>query len=402
MARFPLQLCSICLLTTLLMLGCGELPTFEFPQSEKLNELIPQFRDGATVTDEEGEKKEIDGIAVLLDHNFGTPTVAQVWDILPVKFGTDEDKTAELDYGRAVYLRHCRTCHGLTGAGDGPSGYYLYPKPRDFRLGVFKWTSTEQTAKASRADIMKVLQHGIAGTSMPAFSQLSQADLDAVTEYVRWLAMRGEYEQKLVNEVYLDFSKPVVEERLADGETQEELDEEINEFLLYDFPDSVEFVSEDLAETWTEADEEDVVIEPKSERTEPTPESIARGREVYISEKGKCISCHGKHALGDGPQATSFQIIPGSSEKYPEPGLHDVWGNVLQPRNLRKGVFAGGKEPVDLYRRIYAGIKGTPMPAFGASLTEEEIWDLVNYLLWLPDAPGEEEPEGSPEAPAAA
>jgi hypothetical protein len=61
----------------------------------------------------------------------------------------------------------------------------------------------------------------------------------------------------------------------------------------------------------------------------------------------------------------------------------------LIPRNFHKGVFRGGRRPLDLYWRIAVGIKGTPMPATGASpgvpgpLSDEEIWDLVNYIRHL-------------------
>jgi hypothetical protein len=56
----------------------------------------------------------------------------------------------------------------------------------------------------------------------------------------------------------------------------------------------------------------------------------------------------------------------------------------LDPRNLRLGVYRGGRRPVDLYRRVYSGIKGTPMPAAGNVLQPNQIWDLVNYVLSLP------------------
>jgi high-affinity iron transporter len=35
-----------------------------------------------------------------------------------------------LAHGRALYLRNCASCHGPTGAGDGPAGVALNPKPR--------------------------------------------------------------------------------------------------------------------------------------------------------------------------------------------------------------------------------------------------------------------------------
>jgi len=57
----------------------------------------------------------------------------------------------------------------------------------------------------------------------------------------------------------------------------------------------------------------------------------------------------------------------------------------LQPRNLTLGQYRGGRRPVDIFRRVYAGIKGTPMPAFGrTALKDDEIWDVVNYVMSLP------------------
>ncbi len=43
----------------------------------------------------------------------------------------------------------------------------------------------------------------------------------------------------------------------------------------------------------------------------------------------------------------------------------------------------GGRRPLDIYRRIYTGINGTPMPAFGDALADEPdtIWNLVHYVL---------------------
>ena len=56
----------------------------------------------------------------------------------------------------------------------------------------------------------------------------------------------------------------------------------------------------------------------------------------------------------------------------------------LQPRNLRQGIYRFGRNDGDTYRRIHAGIAGTPMPAGGKSLTSTEIWQLVDYVRSLP------------------
>jgi mono/diheme cytochrome c family protein len=52
----------------------------------------------------------------------------------------------------------------------------------------------------------------------------------------------------------------------------------------------------------------------------------------------------------------------------------------VQPRDLNSGQFHGGSAPSDLYRRLHAGVKGTPMPAFGDRLDASQIWDLVAHL----------------------
>jgi hypothetical protein len=62
----------------------------------------------------------------------------------------------------------------------------------------------------------------------------------------------------------------------------------------------------------------------------------------------------------------------------------------VPPRNLRLGIYRFGRRPVDTYRRIFAGINGTPMPQGGADasnpsgMTSEEIWHIVNYVRSLP------------------
>jgi hypothetical protein len=63
----------------------------------------------------------------------------------------------------------------------------------------------------------------------------------------------------------------------------------------------------------------------------------------------------------------------------------------ILPRDLRTGVYRGGSRPQDLYLRIVHGIEGTPMPAaprqpeISVGLSESDIWDLVNFLLSLPN-----------------
>ncbi|MFM8288939.1 MAG: c-type cytochrome, partial [Planctomycetaceae bacterium] len=113
---------------------------------------------------------------------------------------------------------------------------------------------------------------------------------------------------------------------------------------------------------------------------------------LYLGEGGaggkpgavKCSECHGLSGRGDGPNTEVFGKITGSQpeQTYDHPGLHDDWGNVIQPRNLTRGVYRFGRKPIDLYRRINQGINGTPMPK--ADLSDQELWDLVNFVMSLP------------------
>ncbi len=76
----------------------------------------------------------------------------------------------------------------------------------------------------------------------------------------------------------------------------------------------------------------------------------------------------------------------------------DDWGNPLRPANLNRGVYKGGRRPIDIFWRIAKGINGAQMPAhYPSPLNEKKVWDLVNFVLALPY-----EPELLRDAPAAA
>ena len=103
--------------------------------------------------------------------------------------------------GYRLYRNHCLHCHGVSGAGDGPTAAFLYPRPRDYRKGIFKFTSTRTGAKPTRDDLRKTIRNGLHGTSMPAFEALmSPAEIEQVVDYTIFLSMRGETELALIDE----------------------------------------------------------------------------------------------------------------------------------------------------------------------------------------------------------
>ena len=265
-------------------------------------------------------------------------------------FGTAEDpkmpsgmgiNSADLRNGRDFYRRQCLHCHGVSGDGAGTTAPFIYPRPRDYRRGVFKIRSTVgDGAKPTREDLLLTLKNGMLGSMMPSFSLFDDATLGTAVDYVIHLSMRGELEQKLV----------------IQHEGEEEYD-----------PDLADSTVASIVKAWQDAPGQ--VAGPKTSRPAPTPESIARGRELFQAQgKGTpCSACHGVYGKGDGPYADSYQ---------------DEWNPELKirPADLTQGVYRGGRRPIDLWRRIHIGIPGTPMPGSAGSMSDEDIWHIVNYL----------------------
>ncbi|MFN3157922.1 MAG: c-type cytochrome [Rubinisphaera brasiliensis] len=304
----------------------------------------------------------------------------------------------KLERGQQLFERHCVLCHGVNGDGNGPQSRILNPRPRDLRLGIFKYTSTQPINKASREDLQRVLKEGVAGTGMPAFKLLGNHEIAAVAEYVRYLALRGETERQLALETEVDFGNERLEELMTDANSGPEREQakrkfasELKDYLEEDFAWITLDVTERLGDQWMAADSSAAIVQPTAQRTEPLEPSaadpdvtsLANGKRLYLSTDLQCASCHGTTGKGDGEQTREFQKRPDGGT-YETAGLHDSWGQPVKPRDLTYGVFHGGRKPIDIYRRIAAGVKGTPMPAYGAKgLSEDQIWDLVNYIYYL-------------------
>lgn len=265
----------------------------------------------------------------------GTPQV-------PKLLGGSADEQQRLSRGAAVYERYCIQCHGVTGDGSGEAAKYLNPHPRDYRRGIFKFTSTGYGNKPRREDLIRTITRGVRGTSMPSFERLSKPDVEAVVDYVLSLTHRGELEILLIAQAQ------------GEGElTEEALEEQANIVI----------------DQWKEARHQ--VIEPVTKMPDYSPEAVAAGGAVF--QKRECFKCHGR----DGRGGLAGNIEVGQ----------DAWGFKTAAADLTSGMLHGGSRPIDIYRRIYAGINGTPMPAFADILAQEPdtIWQLVQYVLHLSD-----------------
>jgi len=83
----------------------------------------------------------------------------------------------DVKLGAKVYAQNCASCHGAAGNGDGPLAKSLDPTPIAF-------TDKERASQRSLFALYQAVSQGIAGTAMPAFSQLSEEDRWAVSTYL--------------------------------------------------------------------------------------------------------------------------------------------------------------------------------------------------------------------------
>jgi mono/diheme cytochrome c family protein len=284
--------------------------------------------------------------------------------------------------GFALYQQQCLHCHGISGDGSGPTSTFLWPRPRDFRKGVFKFTSTTG-AKPTRDDLRRVLVNGIPNTAMPSFEALlSPGQIEQVLDYLIFLTLRGETELALINEASAL--------------------EETDAATAFD-PEILGDITGQQFELWKAAD--DQVLQPPP-RVASTAESVARGKELYLgrtAEKLQCAGCHGDQGKGNGPSFVPKAVFddvvfrgkpiegyPEAIQKLWKEGSLDDWGQPLRPANINNGaatMYKGGRRPIDLYWRIAKGINGAKMPAHDSALKPEQIWDLVNFVLALPYQP---------------
>lgn len=307
--------------------------------------------------------------------------------------------------GRGLYRKHCANCHGVTGDGRGPMAALINPYPRDYRLGKFKFKSTAIGTKPTKEDINYLIKHGIQGSQMIAIPELTDEDIEALTDYVIYLSWRGEVERSLYREcldLFFSDGDSLYNPALKDSEDED--DQLMYEDQIYLLEDTVIRI----AENWSDAQEEalklperDPALVPDSveeirlalnDSDSAIAASVSRGKILFASEKTACAKCHGKDGKGDGQtndyDEWSKDWIKGIKPEDEEAQIPLIARGALplrnvSPRNFHEGVFRGGKTPEHLYQRIALGIEGTPMPA--AAVEPEQIWDLVNYVRSLED-----------------
>jgi DMSO reductase family type II enzyme heme b subunit len=248
--------------------------------------------------------------------------------------------------GKDLYALRCQVCHGEQGMGDGPAADFMYPRPRDFSLALFKYKTSPGTLPPRDEDLFDTIKFGLHGTAMPAWNSLiSDEQITSLIPLIKRFDTSASW-------------------------APEDADDEA-------FDDDGYYTGPDLL-TVTEQ-------EPLDGRIPYSEESLVKGKRAFIDT---CAQCHGDAGRGN--------ITSGKK-------LADDWGYRLWPRDLTKpwtwrSTEVSGKDAdklrdqtiANIYSRLSIGIPSTPMPAHRAveagnedPVSLEDRWHIANYVYSL-------------------
>ena len=237
--------------------------------------------------------------------------------------------------------------------------------------------------------------------------------------------------QNLVS-TYHEMRKPFLQANADDEEEAEEpswedkLEALVDGFDLYDGAwEDCQDESADIVASWLDA-ADDIVEVPDPPSSIPVPksrkefvqftqgdqadalaDSVKRGQELFVGKVASCGKCHGEKGLGNGTTndyddwtkdwTSRAGLKPEDRERLiPLLARGALPPRNALPRNFAEGIFRGGSTPQDLYRRIMAGIAGTPMPAatfVDGQFEQDDVWHIINFVRSLQTAPVEQTPK---------
>ncbi len=244
-----------------------------------------------------------------------------------------EVPAAALEAGRRIYLRNCAPCHGVDGDGHGPAALASWPKPRNFTLAKFKFAGVDGQGLPSDDDLMRIIQNGLPGSSMPAWD-LPTSELLDVIDYIKTLSPPGRGFRDPKRHV----SKPEIPPLPLGASTTD---------------------PQGLADL------------------------IAEGERIY-HEVFQCAKCHPAYV-----PPGRYSGLRGRNPELPAAKWSDDYNEVLLPPDFRRHSLrsvrmdASGANPQDLFRVVAYGLSG-PMPGY-RHLGDERVWAVVYYVKSLLD-----------------
>lgn len=110
----------------------------------------------------------------------------------PMTLGGREVSPDTLNHGRDLYFKYCVSCHGETGAGDGPAARSLKFPPRDFRVAEFSFAPNggREGQLPSHEALVERISAGVPERGMPPWKGMRDEDLSAVADYIKTFSER--------------------------------------------------------------------------------------------------------------------------------------------------------------------------------------------------------------------
>ena len=249
----------------------------------------------------------------------------------PQKLGGKWVSYKTLNVGYDTYMNYCMQCHGVNGDGLGPASQGLYPQPRNFKQGLFKFGSVASGELVTDEDLKHTIRYGLRGTAMLPWD-ISDERLDAVVQYIKTFS-------------------PVWKEQSA-GTPQAKT------------PDP-----------WGPA---------------RASEAITLGRKLYYG-MAQCYTCHPSYApLKDVDAASKELTGNGVATMRANPDVSVLqdssYGHKFMPPDFTKSFIKTGGDINTLYQVLGTGVGGTSMPAWKGMLSGDEkeaesrLWALAYYV----------------------
>jgi len=261
----------------------------------------------------------------------------------PSEFGFQRSvQTSLIEEGRAAYGQYCTGCHGAEGDGKGDAAVFLNPKPRNFQLANFRFSSTRSGRLPTDEDLKRTLREGLKGSAMPGWDFLPPRTVNALVAYLKTFS-------------------PKWEQRGPSPEIPR--------------------------------------VENPYGATGDKSSAIARGEAVYHGF-ATCWTCHPAYV----PETRINELLLAMENPsrdvfrprlFESEGKENSEGELIFPPDFRRDFVRSGADVEDLYRSIAAGITGTAMPTWVDSMdytskksdaplvATADIWAMAYYVQSL-------------------
>ncbi len=257
----------------------------------------------------------------------------------PAEFGFQTNlQTSLVEEGRSAYLRYCTGCHGDSGDGNGKAARFLHPRPRNFVVANFKFSSVRSGQLPSDADLRRTIVNGLKGSAMPPFELLPARTVDALITFIKTFSPK-----------------------------------------------------------WKERPQVSPIPRVEDPYRRDQAKGIARGNVIYHGY-AQCWNCHPAYA--DEASLNRYRGMVGSAPLTAfranldqAVGKPNAEGEVVYPPDFRRDFVRSGADIDSLYRSIAAGITGTAMPTWVDSMEipgenpgdpplveTEDLWAMAYYL----------------------